>query len=110
MSEKRAACLFWSELWRKALVLCTVLSLALSLVTRYGIVEQQEIAPKIVKSQSLDAARQHLLKDGLRWSAPAATFVLFQPAEVSHAELPAIPSLVRLRPEDFLYIRPPPSC
>ena len=109
MSEKHSLCRFRSAFWRKALVLSAVLSLAISVATRYSMVEQQETALKIVKSQSLDAARQHLLKDGLRWSAPAATFVLLQPAEVFHAELPAMPSLVRLRAEDFLYSRPPPS-
>jgi len=96
--------------WRIALILGAVLSLAVSVATRYGTVVQQEAAAKIVTSQSLDAKRQHLLNDGLHWLAPAATFVLFEPSGVAVAALPAVPPVTQLYSEDLLYSRPPPSC
>jgi hypothetical protein len=96
--------------WRRALVLGAVLSLAISVATRYSTVVRHETATNILTSQSLDAKRQHLLKDGLHWSAPAATFVLFEPAGVHVAALPAAPPGPRLYATHFLYSRPPPSC
>jgi hypothetical protein len=98
------------SVWRGALIFGAVLSLTVSVATRYTTVVQQEAAAKIVTSQSLDAKRQHLLNDGLHWSAPAATFVLFEPGGVSAAALPAVPRVTRLYSEDLLYSRPPPSC
>jgi len=68
-----------------------------------------EAAAKILTSQSLDAKRQHLLKDGPHWSAPAATLVLFEPTQVLVAGLPAVPLGPQLYATDFLYSRPPPS-
>jgi len=97
------------NVWRRALILGAVLSLAVSVATRYSTVVQQEAAAKVVTSRSLDAERQHLLNDGLHWSAPAATFVLFEPAGVSDAALPAVPPVTQLYSEDLLYSRPPPS-
>ena len=96
--------------WRRALVLGAVLALAISVATRYSTVVRHEAATKILTSQSLDAKRQHLLKDGLYWSAPAATFVLFEPTRVHIAILPSVPLGPRLYATDFLYSRPPPSC
>jgi hypothetical protein len=110
MSEKDSVSLFRWDFWRKSLVLTAVLSLAISVATRYSVVEQQKASTTIVKSQSLDASRQHLLKDGLHWSAPSVTFVLFVPAEVSLAGWTEVPSVVRLHSESFLYSRPPPFC
>jgi hypothetical protein len=95
--------------WRRALVLGAVLSLAISVATRYSAVGPQRTATKILTSQSLDAKRQHLLKNGLHWSAPAATFVLFEPTQVLVAGLPAVPLEPQLYATDFLYSRPPPS-
>jgi hypothetical protein len=109
MRKKDLGFLFESTLWRKSLVLIAVLSLAISVATRYSVVEQQKASARIVKSQSLDATRQHLLNDSLHWSAPSATFVLFVPTEVSLATWTAVPSVIRLHADDFLYSRPPPS-
>jgi hypothetical protein len=94
---------------RRALVLGAVLSLTISVATRYNTVVPQKTATNILTSQSLDAKRQHLLKDGLHWSAPAATFVLFEPTQVLVAGLPAVPLGPQLYATDFLYSRPPPS-
>src|ERR1700719_4560848 len=54
------------SLWRSALILGAVLSLAISVATRYSTVVRHEAGTtRIVASRSLDAKRQHLLKDGL---------------------------------------------
>lgn len=98
-----------NSFWCRALVLGAVLSLAISVATRYSTVVRHEAATKILKSQSLDAKRQHLLKDGLHWSAPAATFVLFEPTEACLVRLPSISTGLRHYATDFLYSRPPPS-
>ena len=97
--------------WRSALILLAVLSLTVSVATRYCYVTGSEIqALRAVKSNALDGKRQHLLNDGLHWAAPAATFVFFEPAEVSAALPRDIPPLVRLYSENCLYDRPPPAC
>jgi len=102
-------CVCQHSFWRRALVLGAVLSLAINVATRYSTVVRHETATKILTSQSLDAKRQHLLKDGLHWSAPAATFVLFESTEARVVGLPSISPGPRLYATDFLYSRPPPS-
>ena len=99
------------SLWRSALILGAVLSLAISVATRYSTVVRHEAGTtRIVASRSLDAKRQHLLKDGLHWSAPAATFVLFEPTGIPDAVLPTVPPIARLYSQSLLFSRPPPSC
>jgi hypothetical protein len=111
MREKDSVFLFRSALWHKLLVLSAILSLVISVATRFSVVEQQNTSTTIVRSQSLDASRQHLLNDSLHWSTPSATFVLFVPAKVSLAAWSAVASVVRLHSESLLYSRPPPfSC
>jgi len=102
-------CVCQHSFWRRALVLGDVLSLTISVATRYSTVVRRETATKILTSQSLDAKRQHLLKDGLHWVAPAATFVLFEPTQVRVAGIPAATPAPQLYATDFLYSRPPPS-
>jgi hypothetical protein len=103
-------CVCQHSFWRRALVLGAILSLAISVATRYSTVVPQKTATKILTSQSLDAKHQHLLKNGLHWSAPAATFVLFEPTEARVVGLLFISTGPRLYATDFLYSRPPPSC
>ena len=97
--------------WHRTLILGAVVSLSVSVATRYcTVVRYAAQATKIAQSHSLEAKRQHLLNDGLHWSAPAAAFVLFEPTRVSSAALPAVPPITRLYSENCLYNRPPPSC
>jgi len=104
-------CVCQQSFWRRTLILGAVLSLTISVATRYGAVVRHETGTiKIVASQSLDAKRQHLLNDGFHWSAPAATFVLFAPARVSASALPGVAPITRLYSGDVLYGRPPPYC
>ncbi len=108
-SRNDRGCVCQHSFWPRALVLGAVLSLAISVATRYSTVVRHETATNILTSQSLDAKRQHLLKDGLHWSAPPATFVLFEPSGVHVSALPAVPPGPPLYATDFLYSRPPPS-
>jgi hypothetical protein len=111
MKEKNPAlCSLRSSLSRRALILAAVVSLTISVATRYTTVVRLEAGTKALTSQSLDSERQHLLNDGLHWSAPAAIFVLLEPTRVSFAISPVIFPINRLYPEDLLYSRPPPSC
>ena len=95
---------------RPVLVVAAVLSLAISVATRYSTIVRREAGgTKLVASQSLDAKRQQLLRDGVRWFAPAATFVLFEPPKMFFPALFAVALTGRLYSEEFLYSRPPPS-
>ena len=99
-----------TSFWRRTLILSAILALTISVATRYSTVTQEGTPTKIVTSQSLDAKRQHLLNNGLHWCAPAAKFVLFEPARVSREVLPAVPPITRPYSEDLLFSRPPPFC
>jgi hypothetical protein len=97
--------------WLRGLILGAILSLALNVATRYSTITRQEAGTtKSATSQSLDGQRQNLLNDGLQWSAPAAKFVLFEPARLSVAVLSSIPPVARVYSEVSLYDRPPPYC
>jgi len=93
---------------RRLLLLGAVLSLAISVATRYGTVDQQKASATMVKSRSLDASRQHLLNDSLHLAAPPATFVMFVPARILLAAWTGVPSVARLHFESFFHRRPPP--
>ena len=108
MREKHSVWVYGSGSWQRALILGTVLALTVSLATRYSTVRGEAGTTKNASSQSLDSKRQHLLNDGLHWTAPAATFVLFEPAEVSSAVWPVALPTARPYAEDLLYSRPPP--
>ncbi len=100
-----------NRLRRVAMIFFTVLSLAVSVATRYCLVGRRDTrVTTIVTSHSLDAHRQHLLNDGVHWSAPASAFVLFEPIRGFFLVRPAVPPRIRLYSEDYLYNRPPPAC
>ena len=97
--------------WRHALILVAAVSLSISVVTRYCTIAQSSPqATTLVKASPLAGKRQHLLNDGFHWSAPIATFVLYEPAGISTA-VPQTGSLIaRISLEDSLHNRPPPLC
>jgi hypothetical protein len=96
--------------WRAALVLVAICALSVSLATRYTVLNSDVTGVKVVKSQSSDAKRQHLVRDALKWTAPAAKFTLV-PAVQSHVHVvSAIFPATNLSSESWLYNRPPPSC
>ena len=94
-----------------AVILLAVLSLTVSVATRYcALVRYDAHAPQFATSHSPDGKRQHLLNDGLHWSAPAAAHVFFEPTRLFSGGLPAIPSITRPCLDNCLCTRPPPSC
>jgi len=102
---------FRNDRWLIALILGAVLSLAINVATRYTTITPQEASrTKSATAHSLDVQRQHLLNDGLHWSAPAEKFVLLEPARLSNAVLLSVPPVTRVYSEESLYDRPPPCC
>lgn len=99
---------------RIAIVLLAIGSLTLSLATRYtalGPGVQPEIRKiTALRAQSANGKRQHLLVDGLQWTAPASSFTLFQPPRLSVFTVSAVVPPLNLNFESWLYNRPPPSC
>jgi len=96
--------------WRTLLILLAVFCISLSLATRYVIVGSASSETKCVKCQSLDAKRQHLLGDGMQWTAPAATFIFFVSPKPSARIIDIALPVHDLYAEHWLYNRPPPSC
>ena len=97
--------------WRSLLILLAVLSLTLSLAGRYTSVSSVDFGKTTsIATDSTTAKTQHLLSDGLQWTAPVTAILMLvvprRAARIVHAPLPVID----LYAEDWLYNRPPPSC
>jgi hypothetical protein len=75
-SRARASLWFW---YRIAVVVLAICSLTTSLATRYTGLGPEVLNSTAVKSQSPDDHRQRLLNNALQWTAPVASFSLFQP-------------------------------
>jgi hypothetical protein len=104
-------CKYQRRICRSALILLAVLSLTVSVATRYcALVRYDAHAPQFATSHSPEAKRQHLLNDGLHWSAPAVAFVLLEPPRAFSGALPAIPSITRPCSDNVHCTRPPPFC
>jgi hypothetical protein len=96
--------------WRAGLVLVAVLSLSVSVATRYTAANSDAASLKVVKSPSSDAKRQHLVRDAQKWTAPTPKFTVI-PAVRSHVQIvSAVFPATNLSSESWLYNRPPPSC
>ena len=96
---------------RVGIAIVAITALANSVATRYCVAsEAQSSGRDLVKAASIEAKRQHLLDNGLHWTAPVIALFLLEPAELSHAALPDIPLRPRNFFEDCLYNRPPPTC
>jgi len=98
--------------WRRCgLIVVAVCSLAVSLATRYCVLAAPDNhSETTVQSHAPAPKRQHLDNDGLHWTAPAATFILFKPGRAHIAVLPAVRPATNLYAGDCLHNRPPPSC
>ena len=97
--------------WRRLLILLAVLSLVLSLAARYTQAEIVGVsASQSISNLSAGIKTQHLLADGLQWTAPVTTFIfLVVPHRAARIIQPVLP-VTELYAEDWLYNRPPPSC
>jgi len=96
---------------RIAVILLAICALAGSLATRFMVVAGPEIQRvTILKLQSPDAKRQHLLSKAVQWSAPPSSFALFQPPRSSVLTVSAVTPSTNLTAESWLHNRPPPAC
>lgn len=95
--------------WRIWLCCLAICCLTVSLATRFTIPGSNTPEVRVIQTHSLDAQRQHLLSDGLKWAAPAFSLALFEPRRsVVFATSAVFPS-TNLCSESWLYNRPPPS-
>ena len=107
-AETRDASLCSAPWWRWALVGVVVCSLVLTLATRtFGATTSFSTT---VQSSSLQAVRQHMDRDAIRWAVPVATLAVAQAPTFYPRVAPAGPSLPTLLLEENLYNRPPPTC
>jgi hypothetical protein len=92
--------------WRGLLICVAVISLVVSLASRtihlsiYGSPTAQSDSPK--------AKIQHLSKDAVQWTAPAASFLLFWLVTTSLEAALGEKPLLALHLDNCLYNRPPP--
>jgi len=94
--------------WRLVLVSVVMFSLALTLATRTF--HDATSLSTTVQSSSLQAMRQHMDRDAVRWTAPVATLAVAQAPTFYPRVAPAGPPLPTLLLEENLYNRPPPAC
>ena len=97
--------------WRRVVILVAVLSLTLSVATRYTSSFASTYGQGIsVSAVSAKVKTQHLLADGLQWIAPVAAILMLvvprRTAGIVHLPLP----VTNLCSEHWLYNRPPPVC
>lgn len=97
-----------SRCWSAVIVLA-MCSLTLCLATRFTVVgpDVQKIAS--AKSELNDAKRQNLLGNALQWTAPIASFSLFEPPRSAVLAVSVIIPPTNLTSETWLYNRPPPA-
>ncbi len=107
--HSRARVSLWSRC-RIAIIVLAICSLTASLATRYSAEGSEVQNVAAVKSQSPDVHRQRLLSNALQWTAPVASFTLFQPPRSSVFAVSVVVPSTNLSSESWLYNRPPPSC
>jgi hypothetical protein len=90
------------------LVVLAICGLTISLTTRtFHFTIPHGIA---AKSESGQAVRQHLDRDGAKWVPPVLTFGVLQVSSFYPRVAPAGPPLPTVLSDESLYNRPPPSC
>jgi hypothetical protein len=94
---------------RLTLVFLAICCLTISLATRFAVTGSETAAVRVVQAHSPDAQRQHLLGDGLKWTAPAVSFALFEPPRSFVPAVSAVFPATNLSFESWLYNRPPPN-
>jgi hypothetical protein len=104
-SNHRTRFRLWSQI---ALVCLAACSLTISLATRFSVASSESPNTRSVQDHSPDAQRQHLLGDGLKWSAPPSSFTVFQPPRSFVYAVSAVFPSTNLCSESWLYNRPPP--
>ena len=95
--------------WRWALVGVVLFSLVLTLATR-TFDDATSLSSTTVQSSSLQAMRQHMDSDAVRFAAPVANVAVAEAPTFYPRVAPAGPPLPTLLLEENLYNRPPPAC
>jgi hypothetical protein len=95
--------------FRIALVCLAISFLTVGLATRFAVGGSEISAVRTVQAHTPDAQRQHLLSDGLKWTAPTFSFTLFEPPYAFVYAVSAIFPCTNLCSESWLYNRPPPN-
>lgn len=98
-------CRAWS--WRRALICLVLLSLVVTLATRFQVTVQDTAT---IQSSASQAMRQHMNQDAVRWAAPILQLTVLQAPTFYPRVAPAGPPLATLLVEENLYNRPPPAC
>lgn len=96
-----------APLWRGALTGLAVLSLVVTLATRFQGTVQDTAT---VQSSASHAMRQHMNQDAVRWTAPILQLTVLQAPTFYPSVEPAGLPLPILLIEENLYNRPPPAC
>ena len=109
LEHSRARVTFASRCWI-AVVLLSICALTASLATRFTVVGTEVQKVTAVKFHSSDAYRQHLLSDGLIWTAPESSITLFQPPRSAVLMVSEVVPFTTRGSASWYYNRPPPSC
>jgi hypothetical protein len=96
-----------ARLWRWALTVVVLLSLVITLATRFQVTVQNTAT---VQSGASESMRQHMNQDAVRWATPILQLTILQAPTFYPHVAPTGPSLSTLHIEENLYKRPPPSC
>lgn len=97
----------WAEVCHRALVGLVLLSLVVTLATRFQVTVP---GTTMVQASASQSTRQHMNQDAVRWTTPILQLTLLQvPALYARPALPG-PVLPALLIEESLYNRPPPAC
>ncbi len=99
-----------ASMLRRWLILTSVLTLAIAVATRFSTAAAaSDCSQTTVSSHAPTAKRQHLVSDGLHWTAPPSTFTLFEPDRRSNTTLPAVFPINTFYAGNCPHNRPPPS-
>jgi hypothetical protein len=93
--------------WRWALAGLLLVCLIHTLATRFTVTIQHTAT---AQSSSLQATRQHMDRDAVRWVDPVLQFTLLQAPSFYPRIALGGPPLPTVFIEDNLYDRPPPAC
>ena len=96
---------------QRGLIVIALFSLTISLATRYCVSTASSNHPQTTAtSHAPSPKRQHLVSDGLHWTAPSSTFTLFEPGPARSVLLPPFSPITSLYIGSSLHNRPPPFC
>jgi hypothetical protein len=107
-AETRDVSLGPESRWRWVLVSVVMFCLVVTLATRTF--HDTTSLSTTVQSSSLQAMRQHMDRDAVRFAAPIAKVTVAQAPTFYPRVAPAGPPLPTLLLEENLYNRPPPAC